>query len=270
MRKACASLLLGVTLLGAAAPASARDRGADGRFDARSSSHFDLLQDADIDETSGFHGSRRFEERILGELEQSFVRLGDLLGLRPGRRIQVQVFDAGIFDANFAPYFRFPAAGFYAGVIRVRAGTQVDHALVRCLRHELVHAALDQVAPSLVLPGWLNEGLAEWFEARLDGWRGPDGPQIDYLQRAAGAGALFSLAALARPGFGRFGPDAAALAYTQSYAFVAWLISTRSERELPRFVDELVEDGDLARALRRVYKADLAELEQRFAAELSR
>jgi hypothetical protein len=269
MKARRAALWLG-SMLALAVPAAARDRGADGRFDARSSSHFELLQDADIDERGGFHGSRRFEELILRELEASYARLGDFLGLRPARRIQVQVYAAPLFDANFAPYFRFPAAGFYAGVIRVRAGTGFDHALARCLRHELVHAALDQVAPSLALPGWLNEGLAEWFEARLDGWRGPGDGQIEFLRRAAQAGALFPLSALASPGFGRFGPDAAALAYLQSYAFVAWVISVHNERELPRFLGELFDERDLARALRRVYKADLAHLEERFAVELAR
>lgn len=246
------------------------ERGADGRFDARRSSHFDLYQDVDIDETGGFHGSRRFEEELLDALEGAYARIGDLLGLRPARRIQVQVYDARVFDASFAPIFRFPAAGFYAGVIRVRAGTSLDHALLRCLRHELVHAALDQQAPSLRLPGWLNEGLAEWFEARLDGARGLELWQAQALGEVARRGALFSLAELSVPAFGGFGPQAAALAYTQSHAFVAWLVGSRNERELARFVRELLDSGDLSRSLRRVYRSDLADLEGRFAAELSR
>ncbi len=245
-------------------------RGADGRFDTRSSAHFELHQDVAIDESGGFHGSRRFEQLVLEALEEAHQRLGDLLGLRPRQRIQVQVYDAGVFDAEFAPYFRFQAAGFYAGGIRVRAGSAVDRALVRCLRHELVHAALDLEAPGLRLPGWLNEGLAEWFEARLDGVRGPESWQQDFLVAAARRGALFSLAQLSSPGFAGMGPEAAQLAYLQSYAFVAWLAEARGERELGRMLRELLESGDLARALRRVHRSDLARLEQRFVSELAR
>ena len=40
--------------------AVAFERGADGEFEKRTSSHFVLLQDVDIDETSGLRGSRRF------------------------------------------------------------------------------------------------------------------------------------------------------------------------------------------------------------------
>ena len=47
--------------------AHAIDRGADGEFDHRSSAHFELYQDVDIDRTSGFHGSRRFEQQILAK-----------------------------------------------------------------------------------------------------------------------------------------------------------------------------------------------------------
>ena len=34
-----------------------------------------------------------------------------------------------------------------------------------------MHAAFDAEAPSLELPAWLNEGVAEWFEARAVGQR---------------------------------------------------------------------------------------------------
>ena len=44
-------LLLGLPLI-AALPADARPRGADGKFERRQSSHFELFQDVDIDPTS--------------------------------------------------------------------------------------------------------------------------------------------------------------------------------------------------------------------------
>ena len=84
IRWATTALLTGALLV-AAMSAVAADRGADGRFEKRTSSHFVLYQDVDIDESGGFRGSRRFEQELLSELERAYDRLGSLLGLRPSR-----------------------------------------------------------------------------------------------------------------------------------------------------------------------------------------
>jgi hypothetical protein len=243
-------------------------RGADGEFERRTSSHFILLQDVDIDRSSGFRGSRRFEQQLLAELENAYKSLDERLGLRPERRIEVYVYDPTIFDTEFAGLFKFPAAGFYGGVIRIRGETVVTDALVRTLHHELVHAALDAEAPHLEHPAWLNEGLAEWFEARTIGKRRLSTREEGYLVRLAAEGRLFTLAQLSSPNFGQLGPEGARLAYLQSYAFVAYLTRAHGERRLRDWVSEYVRSGDLQRALRRTYRADLDRLEQRYLAEL--
>jgi hypothetical protein len=250
-------------------PAGAADRGADGEFDTRTSSHYVLHQDVDIDQTGGFHGSRRFEQTVLAELERAYESLDRMLGLRPERRLDVVIYDPDVFDAQFRGLFRFPAAGFYHGVIRVRGDTEMSVYLSRVLHHELVHAALDAAAPSLVLPGWLNEGVAEWFEARAAlGKRGLNGPEWNALQSAARAGALFSFTALSRPGFGHLGAEGAGLAYLQSYGMIDHLVRTQGESRLGQLIDALIRSRDTDRALRRVYRADLPALEARFFGEL--
>ncbi len=243
-------------------------RGADGKFEKRSSSHFVLLQDVDIDRSSGFRGSRRFEQQLLAELEGAYKSLDERLGLRPERPIEVYVYDPAIFDAQFAGLFKFPAAGFYGGVIRVRGETVVTDALVRTLHHELVHAALDAEAPHLIHPAWLNEGLAEWFEARTIGKRRLSTREEGYLVNLAAEGRLFSLADLSAPNFGHLGPNGARLAYLQSYAFMEYLARSHGERRLRDVVSEYVRSGDLHRAFRRTYRADLEQLEQRHLREL--
>jgi hypothetical protein len=251
-----------------AAAAAAQGRGADGDFDVRESSHFILHQDVDIDESGGFHGSRRFEQRLLAVLEDAYERLDHLLDLRPGRKLHVVVYDPGIFDREFAGRFRFPAAGFYHGVIRIRGATEVTVNLQRVLHHELVHAALDAAAPSMVFPGWLNEGGAEWFEARALGKRSLNGREWAALQQMARQGALFSVEQLFVPSFVGLGPNAAQVAYLQSYALVEYLARVHGERELPRFYGELIRSKDLARALKRVYRMDLRTFERRFRDQL--
>ncbi len=251
-----------------AAPAAALDRGADGEFTQRSSAHFELYQDVDIDRAGGVFGSRNFEQQVLAELERAYDKLDAYLGLRPGRKIEVVIYDSRIFDQLYAGAFRFSAAGFYHGVIRVRGATALDVRLSRVLHHELVHAALDAAAPSYVLPAWLNEGLAEWFESRTQGKRHLTGAEWAVLKSAKSNGVLFSLAGLSRPSFGHMDQAAANLAYLQSYAMLEFLARQRGERSLREFCERLMRTQNLARSVKHVYRADLPTLEARFLAEL--
>ena len=138
--------------------------------------------------------------------------------------------------------------------------------LVSVLHHELVHAAWHAEAPGVIQPAWLNEGLAEWLEARALGQRGIATGQRRYL--VENFDRLFSLAQLSMPAFGHLGPDAAGVAYLQSFAFVEYLARTQGERGLRRLCRELVRTGKLDRAVRRVYRKDLGRLEQGFLDEL--
>ena len=240
------------------------DSGADGKFEQRDSFHFRLFQDVDLDESGGLRGSRHFEQQTLQELEGAYDRLDALLNLRPERKIDVYVWDADIFAARFQGLFRFPAAGFYGGAIHIRGEERVTPALVRVLHHELVHAAFDAEAPRLELPAWMNEGIAEWFEARAVGKRTLSGRERNALARAAKQGALFSLADLAGRSFGGFSPEAARLAYLQSYGFIDYLVQSHGERRLVQFWSAVVRSRSLERGSRRAYRQDLADLEENF------
>ena len=222
-----------------------------------------------IDQSGGFRGSRRFEQGVLDVLERGYDQLGDYLGLRPLRKIDVVIYDPAVFDRQFAGRFRFAAAGFYSGVIRIRGATRVHTGLIGVLNHELLHAALDAEAPSIVFPGWLNEGLAEWFEARAVGKRHLNGGEIRALEWGRRNGRLFSLASLSAPGFGNLGPDAARIAYLQSYGMVEFMARQYGERKLREFCQSLVSTRNLSRSLSRVYRSDLASLEARFLSELN-
>ncbi|MFT5695394.1 MAG: hypothetical protein ACI9QQ_001371 [Myxococcota bacterium] len=241
------------------------DRGADGEYDERSSSHFTLFQDVDIDTTSGFYGSRQFEQQILEILEAGYRNLDASLGMRPSRTITVTIHDPNIFQERFAGIFRFPAAGFYGGTIHIRGDIVVSDRLVAVLHHELVHAAFDAVLPNTALPAWFNEGVAEWFSAQalrqsdLLAW------QSDALSKLAARGELLRLAELSSRSLGHLGPNAAQWAYLQSYGFVNYLAHVRGERRLRDLCRQLVRTGDLDDALRRVYRNDLTKLEQGFA-----
>jgi len=241
--------------------ANAADRGADGEYDERRSSHFALYQDVDIDQTSGFYGSRRFEQQVLQVLEQAYSKLDASLGMRPRDTIVVTIHDPTIFDQRFAGLFRFPAAGFYGGTIHIRGDVAVTDRLVRVLHHELVHAAFDAALPSTVLPAWFNEGVAEWFEAKSLGQYKLAEWQRRALATRARSGELYSLVELSSPNLGFLGPNAAALAYLQSYGFIDYLAHARGERRLRDLCRQLVRTGELGDALRRIYRGDIEKLE---------
>lgn len=258
--------LLGLAFL-AAPPSDARPRGADGKFEHRQSSHFDLYQDVAIDRTSGLRGSRHFENEVLETLERAYDRLDDRLGLRPRKRMKVVIYDPQIFDHHFAGLFRFSAAGFYSGTIHIRGDVQVTSPLVRTLHHEVVHAAFDSVAPTMALPAWLNEGIAEWFEAQAVGKRQLSPREFRAISHVAKLGGLFSLWELSGGSFAGMGQDSASLAYLQSYAFVDYLARHHGERSLERLCDTLIRKRDLSRAFKSTYRSELEELEAAFALE---
>ena len=250
--------------LGLASVASASERGADGEFEKRTSSHFVLYQDVDIDQSAGLRGSRRFEQQVLQTLEKAYDRLDEYLGLRPRRPITVVVYDPRLFDAQFAPRFRFSIAGFYHGKVHVRGDTVVSDNLVRILHHELVHAAFDAESPSLVLPAWFNEGVAEWFEARSVGQRVLGARQHRALMQAADSGRVYTLAELSRPSFGSFDSRSAFLAYAESHAFIEFLVRRNGQRSLRDLCRETMRTQKLDRAVQKTYRQSLQRLEEQF------
>ena len=257
-----------VVLFGFVAVAGAEGRGADGRFEERTSSHFVLYQDVDIDESGGFRGSRRFEKQVLDELELAYDRLDANLGLRPPRRIEVWVYDSAIFDQQFGGRFRFSAAGFYNGAIHIRGATQMTVGLGRVLHHELVHAAFQAAAPSLVWPGWLNEGVAEWFEARALSKRQLSVGERSALHQASRSGRWLPMGTLSRATFAGLGPESASLAYLQSYGMVTLLVQRFGERKLSDFIERAVRSRDVGRALQRTYGMDAAGVDAALRAEV--
>jgi len=265
---AAAALCLWALAILAPGSAAARDRGADGRFASRRSSHFVLYQDVDIDRASGWRGSVEFEKQVLAALESAHDRLDQLLGLRPSRDVEVWVYDPTIFDAHFGGRFRFPVAGFYHGAVRVRGDVELTPKLSRVLHHELVHAAIDLASPSYRLPAWVNEGIAEWFANRATGKRRLDPGEWAALAEASRGGAWISAPALLQPSFVGLPPESVGLAYLQSYASIDLLVRRRGERGLESFLHTLLQIRDPDRALRRVYRMDLGEIEEALRAEL--
>jgi hypothetical protein len=245
----------------------AGDRGADGRFSRRGSSHFQLLQDVAIERYSGPKGSRQFEIDVLEILEGAYRQVGDAIAIRPRTKMTVVVYDAADFDQRFGGQFGFRAAGFYDGSMHLRSGTRLDPALVGTLYHEYTHAALDYWSRG-AFPAWLNEGLAEYMEARAQGRRYLTPGQNYALVTAAREGYWIPLRSLSTPSFAHMGGSSASLAYVESYAVIEHLARRDGERSLRDLVDTLGKTRNADRALKRTYHRSLEEIEANLLAEL--
>ena len=240
--------------------ASAADDGADGQFNRRTSSHFTLLQDVDIDRYSGPQGSRVFEIAVLDILEDAYDAVGEALSIRPRRRIEVYIYDPGIFDAEFSRIFGVRIAGFFNGTIHVRGGARIDEQLVQTLHHEYVHAALDWRSRG-AYPAWLNEGIADYFGARAVDKRHLSLGEFGFLQRVVKRDAWIPLENLNTPSLLHLVGDDVAIAYLESYALVEFMVRSYGMRDLREVVETLAKTRNAKRALRRAYHATLSELE---------
>jgi hypothetical protein len=243
-------------LLWLAGAARGAERGVDGNFESRRSSHFVLLQDVAIDGYTGARGSRRFERDVLAVLEQAWRDVSDALGIEPRGRTRVVVYDAGVYDREFARLFQFRSAGFFDGAVHVRAGTAVDQPLASTLQHEYVHAAL----AGLPLPAWLGEGIAEYFE-RPFGGRGPTAGEVAVLRRLVAVGRWIPLEQLSTPTFAGLDEVSASAAYLQSLALATHLMRLRGERAVGRMCRDLARSR-VERAMQRQFGLSPAELEQ--------
>ncbi|HVS09697.1 MAG TPA: hypothetical protein VMS76_07460 [Planctomycetota bacterium] len=138
-----------------------REAEAEKDFWRDSSLHFDLAYDGF--QTDLLRGS----PEILNELELAYTDLTEHFGVRPvddGRpRISVVFYRREGFQGitGLGDW----AGGAFDGTVRVPVEDLAleRERLRRVLRHELVHAFVRH-AGGLGVPGWLNEGLAQWLE----------------------------------------------------------------------------------------------------------
>jgi len=154
---------------------------------------------------------------LLAALELHYVELAQIFEVRPGERarIPVSLYRPAEF-ANITGLAEWAGAS-YDGVIRAPVAEEraLGPTFDELLRHELIHAFVRE-AGGRDVPGWLNEGLAQWLQRA---------PAAD-LRRARGAlrgQAWIELSSLRGSLTGL--PDTATVtrAYAQSLALCAYL-----------------------------------------------
>lgn len=202
------------------------------------SEHFRLSYDGDRTEIlrSGYHV-------LLRELERAYQDFGELFGRFPveggAPKIEVVLYRREEF-ARLTGLGHW-AGGVFDGRVRIPVedlGAQ-EAELRRVLRHELVHAFVREVGGSSV-PGWLNEGLAQWLEESF----APDRAQrvAEATRRLVGKDP-FPLEKLRASLVTWSDPEAIARAYAQSLALVAHIERWYGERILFEMVTACGEGG---------------------------
>ncbi len=122
--------------------------------------------------------------------------------------------------------------------------------------HEYTHAIVHDITQNQC-PVWLNEGLAEFEEAKT---RKPD---LQHLQAAVSNNRLIPLSSL-DSAFKSRDANVAALAYQQSYSLVTYLDQTYRFYRIRKILDKLPQGMSIEAALQDELKLSTAQLEQRW------
>ncbi|HTF87850.1 MAG TPA: hypothetical protein VK843_05530 [Planctomycetota bacterium] len=195
-----------------------RERDVEGNFWNESSLHFELAYD----------GQRRDllwgSTRLLNELEKAYADLGLEFGFYPvesGKpKFRVVLYERAGFSL-LTGLGDWAGGAFDGTAIRIPIGdlSAEESRLKRVFRHELCHAFTRQMGGDAV-PGWLNEGLAQWLEHDSESRRDEEAQAAQ-----ASLAGVEPIALDALTGSLSTWKDEAAIAraYRQSLAFTAYL-----------------------------------------------
>jgi tetratricopeptide (TPR) repeat protein len=218
------------------------------QFDRAGNVHFDLRYQDGISYSSAYD--------LRKVLDQARRDVGRDFGYWPRHQIVVLVYS----EEDFKQVRQGPdwIAALYDGKIRIPFPRSPDAlvSLNSTLVHEYTHAIVHDITQNQC-PVWLNEGLAEFEEAKT---RKPD---LQHLQAAVSNNRLIPLSSL-DSAFKSRDANVAALAYQQSYSLVTYLDQTYRFYRIRKILDKLPQGMSIEAALQDELKLSTAQLEQRW------
>ena len=185
--------------------------------------------------------------RVSTTPESAYARVGKSLSYPPETVTAILYTGEQFRDITKSPSW---AAAAYDGRIRipVRGALNQPSELDRIVTHEYVHAVLRQLYPRV--PGWLNEGLATYFEPVDHAW---------LMRRLHAAGTRIPLSRLSEAFQTADGGDAL-VAYAESYVGAS-VLAERLGPNLPVFLQYVSNGTALDQALM-LFNITVADVER--------
>jgi hypothetical protein len=207
-----------------------------------------------------YKGDSQFAQQLVAAGEDALSLLEDDIGAKPERTIEVYVYGSTkalqgslIFPQEWTGGLAYTEYGIVAlGISTDQLGWGEG-----AMAHEMAHLVVHQVTMNgygLVLPTWLDEGLAMYAEGELTS------DFVSALSSAAKRGRLSSVQSLSS----LFPADTASatLAYAESYSLVEYLLDHRGGRENMLDLLGAIRDGSgYVEALQAVYGLSIDQLD---------
>jgi len=210
-------------------------------------------------------GENALARKVAGEAEKQYVLIARALGYtRYGNfwlwddraTIRIHPSHAAYVAATGAPAWSAGKANYARREVETFVGSSAF--LERILPHELTHLVFrDFVGFEGEVPLWLDEGVAQWQEARATGLR-----VHQMARRTQRAGALLSVAQLTRIDVRRgAGAGHARLFYVQAASLVAFMIEKYGATGFSKLCSQLKSGKSLGDALRFTYPRTIRSIQ---------
>ena len=202
-------------------------------------------------------GLEGFELREL--LQDAYREVGQDFGYFFKQKVPVLLYDEKEFrELSGVPHW---SSGLYDGKIRLPAYKSgfTSKELQKIMRHELTHAFVVEMSSGRC-PAWLNEGLAEFEEAKVE----PTDPRV--FRAAIKTNALFPISTfLAQDGILEIkDPLEVQLFYDQAYQLVNYLVERYGMFQIRKMLGLYAEGKDSFEVIQEVFKLSPLELEKRW------
>ena len=207
-------------------------------------------------------GLEGFELREM--LRNAYREVGQDFGYFFKHKVVVLLYDDKEFrDLSGAPHW---SSGLYDGKIRLPAYKKgfTDTEIKKVTRHELTHAFVGEISQGLC-PVWLNEGLAEYEEAKVQA------PDEKVFQAAVKTKTLFPLPEL----FSQTklaevkDPLEVQLFYEQSYHIVQYLMNRHGMFPIKKMLELYAKGKDTPEVFEEALKVSPLEFERQWKQSLS-
>lgn len=215
-----------------------------------------------------YKGDSRFAQQLIEAGEDALTRLEDDIGAMPERSIEVYVYGSTaalqgslIFPQEWTGGLAYTEYGIVAlGVSTDQLGWGKG-----AMAHEMAHLVVHQVTMNgygIVLPSWLDEGLAMYAEGDLTS------EFASALSSAVKRGQLDSVQSLSSSFPAQ--TAAATLAYAESYSIVDYLLDHKGGKENMLDLLGAIRDGSgYEEALQAVYGLSISQLDSQWRQHLT-